>query len=101
MPEYEFFNEEGEYRSVFMHAAQAPSIGDLIEHEGETLRRVPSVPGVSAGFKPFVSYSLSRNDRHASDFDRQGRPCFNSERSVREFMAKNNNDPLCTKMAWG
>ncbi|MHA7813256.1 MAG: hypothetical protein ACX94C_07700 [Phycisphaerales bacterium] len=100
MPEYEFFNQDGEYRTAFFHADDAPKIGEIIEHEGESLRRVPSLPGVTAGFQPFASSSLAPNDPDAPHHDAQGRPSFQSEREVREFMARNNENPNKPKLAW-
>jgi hypothetical protein len=100
MPEYEFFDEDGNHETVFFPMSQAPAIGELVEHEGRVLRRVASMPGVNMGFRPFASYSLPKNDPNAREFDSAGRPCFNTERSVREFMARNNDKPGAEKLGW-
>lgn len=95
MPEYEFFNANGEYRCVFFNANDPalPSIGQIIEHEGEQLRRVASKPGVAIGFQPFVGVSRPINDPDAPHLDREGRPSFQTEREVREYMSRKNDGP--------
>jgi len=102
MPIYEFFNIDGEYREVFFNGndPDLPSIGQIIEHEGESLRRIPSIPGAKVGFRPFASRSLAPGDPDASSYDREGRPVFQSERDVREYMARNNSNPTKRKLVW-
>lgn len=100
MPEYEFYNEDGEYRSVFFHASEAPSIGQIIEHEGESLRRVPSRPGLTVGFQPFTSATLPPGDPLAPHHDAQGRPGFQTEREVRQYIRRRNDNDNPEKLAW-
>jgi len=91
MPFYSAFNEDGEYREAFFKMGDAPGIGEIFDYEGESLRRVPDLPGVQMGFKPFVSHQLAPNHPGASKYDREGRPAFDTERDVREFLARNND----------
>jgi len=100
VPEYEFFNEDGEYRAVFFHMADAPTVGQIIDHEGESLRRVASSPTIKGGFKPFSSMSQALWDPDAPNHDSKGVPYYSSERDVRHYIEKNNNNPCKKKQVW-
>ena len=100
MPEYEFKNEKGKPRTVFMSMAEAPEIGSTIEHEGEKLTRVASNTSVHMDFVPFSSHMLAPGHPHAEEYDETGAPSFSSKRQLDEFIDKNNADPECDNIVW-
>ena len=72
--------------------ANVPSIGEVIEHEGEKLRRIACCQ-IDAGIDakvhgyPYVSSSLPRNLK-GCDTNRLGKPIVTSRRHEREVISR-------------
>ena len=90
---YEFVNDRtGDAVELSFSMNTVPSIGEIIEHEGEKLRRIAGCQ-VDAGMEakvhgyPYVSSSLPRNLK-GCDTNRQGKPIVTSRRHEREVISR-------------
>lgn len=90
---YDFVNDiTGKTVELHYSMANVPSIGEVIEHEGEKLRRIACCQ-VDAGIDakvhgyPYVSSSLPRNLK-GCDTNRQGKPIVTSRRHEREVISR-------------
>lgn len=81
--------DTGEPVEVSMSMADAPSIGDVIDHEGRRLVRLPSRPeAIVRGFEPFSTPQMPRWDAAAKRHDARGRPLFATRKERDEYCAK-------------
>jgi hypothetical protein len=94
MPIYEFINvDTGNKKDVFFNSSSAPRIGEEIEYEGGTFRRVPSFHLDSAGISrkthkyPYVSRSLPRNIQ-GCEVNKKGQPIIKSQAHERNVAAE-------------
>ena len=92
MPMYEFKREsDGKIVEVFFNMANAPSIGSVIEEDGEKLTRIVSDSQISAAVEvvthqyPYVSRSMPRNVP-GCETNKHGQPIISSQRHEREVM---------------
>jgi len=90
---YDFVNDTtGKTVELHYSMADVPSIGEIIEHEGERLRRIAGCQ-IDAGIDakvhgyPYVSSSLPRNLK-GCDTNRQGKPIVTSRRHEREVISR-------------
>ena len=90
---YDFVNDTtGKTVELHYSMADVPSIGEIIEHEGERLRRIAGCQ-IDAGIDakvhgyPYVSSSLPRNLK-GCDTNRQGKPIVKSRRHEREVISR-------------
>jgi len=90
---YDFVNDiTGKTVELHYSMANVPSIGEVIEHEGEKLRRKAGCQ-IDAGIDakvhgyPYVSSSLPRN-LEGCDTNRQGKPIVTSRRHEREVISR-------------
>jgi hypothetical protein len=88
---YEFLDSDGNVVEITMLMRDAPSIGSIITHEGQTLTRIASTPQVDPGTNrsqyPYVSTSLPRR-LEGCKATKQGKPVIMSKRHEREIMAR-------------
>ena len=93
MPEYEFYDENGDYATALMSSEEVPSIGDTIEHEGRMLTRIASRATITNanGFKPFTAFSQPAGDPDASKHGEGGHPRFDTKRDLNEYLDKRNS----------
>lgn len=88
---YEFLDSDGNVVEIAMMMRDAPSIGSIITHEGQTLTRIASTPQVDPGTNrsqyPYVSTSLPRK-LEGCKTTKQGKPIVMSKRHEREIMAR-------------
>ena len=90
---YDFVNDTtGKTVELHYSMADVPSIGEIIEHEGERLRRIAGCQ-IDAGIDakvhgyPYLSSSLPRNLK-GCDTNRQGKPIVTSRRHEREVISR-------------
>lgn len=112
MPTYVFQDteREGEYAEVDMAAGEAPSIGGILVHKGQVLRRIPVLPQFAVARRSRTERSRNPHaqvQRDASEFrvpqverwhpgalqagghhDKTGVACFDSKRQLNEFLAR-------------
>jgi len=88
---YEFLDSDGNVVEITMLMRDAPSIGSIITHEGQTLTRIASTPQVDPGTNrhqyPYVSTALPRR-LDGCKTNRQGKPVIMSKRHEREIMSR-------------
>lgn len=90
MPEYPFQSVTSQEVRHFVYSmADVPSIGEIVERDGGSWKRLPSAALASVReFQPFVNRQVERNHPLAPRLDEAGRPVFHSKREVQEFSAK-------------
>jgi hypothetical protein len=88
---YEFEDSQGNVVELDMRMSEAPAIGDIITHDGVTLRRIASIPQVDAGTcrgqYPYVSHALPRK-LAGCQTTRDGKPIIKSKRHERNVMSQ-------------
>lgn len=95
MMTYEFRDvNTGEGVEVMYRPSEAPSLDEVVEIQGRTLRRVVSLPHVNAErSKPIIAISQEPWHPHASKYDKNGTPVFSNKLEAREFAKKTQDDP--------
>lgn len=89
MPRYSFKTESGKEVELVFTMDEAPSIGEEIDVLGMKLVRIPDLPQVDCKQDiHFTSSSLPRWDKNAARHDADGKPQFESQKAVREYVAK-------------
>lgn len=89
---YEFIDEDDNVVEINLPMRDAPSIGSIIQHDGRTLTRIPSVsvqvdPATNRSQYPYLSHALPRK-LDGCRTDHRGRPIVESKRHEREIMAR-------------
>ena len=90
---YEFQTESGSVVEIDMAASSAPPIGETMEWNGATLRRIASrIQAKVPVFQSFKSMQLGHGWPYANKWERnpdgsKGAPIFTSEREARGCMA--------------
>jgi len=94
-------DESGRVFEVLVDRAEVPLTGDYFFYEGQTLRRIPSVPQ-RARVKQyeFKGWSLPRKAAAvkqgrtlAPHYDERGVPVFTSRREMSEYVSAVNDNP--------
>ena len=90
MPQYSFKTQStGKIVELFFNMADAPMIGEEVDVVGMKLVRVPDLPQVDCKTDThFTATSLPRWDKNADKHDAVGKPQFESQKAVREYIAK-------------
>lgn len=90
VPTYDFEDAQGHVYGIDYPMSAAPAIGEVIQHEGQRLTRVPSIPSrPKVAINPnFVSETLPLHWPYAEKHDSIGRCVFTSRDSINKAVAK-------------
>ena len=89
MPNYLFQAPGGDVKSVYFPMSKAPHLGDKVILDGiPCVRVLGDIQVRTPATRSVVSHSLPRWHEDAPHHDKDGRPCFGSQREVDEFCSK-------------
>lgn len=91
MPLYSFVDSNGLEIEVYYGMEEAPEIGSTVNHDGQSLTRIPSLMGGVVKEYRHVSHSLPRvnpKDPYWPHYDSHNRPVFTSKAQVQKLSDK-------------
>jgi hypothetical protein len=93
MPQYAYEDGKGNRISRYHKMSDAPPLGHKIRVSGVRYTRILGNPVTRIRpTRHFVSHSLPRWHPNAPRYDGKGKPCFDSQREVSEFVSKCEGD---------
>lgn len=89
MPIYEFEAKDGEIHEEFFPMEDAPALGSWITRAKKRYQRIPTPWRAKARkTRHFAAMSMDPWEPGAPRYDKDGAPCFTSQREVDEFVAR-------------